>query len=58
MKKFLNVAMNENNEKYENAISRRRKMICDAVGNYANGFELDYYRIMESNAYKRLRNKT
>lgn len=50
--------MNENNEKYENAISRRRKMICDAVGNYANGFELDYYRIMESNAYKRLRNKT
>ena len=58
MKKFCNVAMNSGNEKYENAISRRRKMICDAVGNYANGFELDYYRIMKSNAYKRLRNKT
>lgn len=58
MKKFLEVAMNKGNNRYENAISRRRKMIFDTDVNYAKGFELDYYRIMESNAYKRLRNKT
>ena len=58
MKKFLNVAMNNSNEKYAKAISRRKSMFCDIEGNYANGFELDYYRIMESNAYKRLKNKT
>ena len=50
--------MNMGNNRYENAISRRRKMIFDTDVNYAKGFELDYYRIMESNAYKRLRNKT
>ena len=50
MKKFLEVAMNKGNKKYAKAISRRNDMFCDIEGNYANGFELDYYRIMESNA--------
>ena len=58
MKKFLEVAMNKGNKKYAKAISRRNDMFCDMEGNYVTGFELDYYRIMESNAYKRLRNKT
>lgn len=46
MKKFLSVAMNSENKKYVKAISRRNDMFCDTEGNYANGFELDYYRIM------------
>lgn len=58
MKKFEGLGMYLFNPKYENAISRRRVMFCDNPSNYSTGFELDYYRVLESNAYKRLRNKT
>ena len=51
MKKFSSVAMNKGNKKYAKAISRRNDMFCDIEGNYANGFELDYYRISLENGF-------
>lgn len=60
MKKFEDVQMNEKNPKWENVISREKKLYSPVFGTDTMRSELDrdYTRIINSNAYKRLKNKT
>ena len=60
MKKFENVAMNENNPKWQMAISRERKLSSPTYGDgdLRTEFDRDYTRIINCNAYRRLKHKT
>ena len=60
MKKFQEVAMNENNPKWENSIKREFSLYNPefGLGNMRNEFDRDYTRIINCNAYKRLKHKT
>jgi len=60
MKKFEEVAMNENNPKWKNAISRQEKLYEPANGDSSmrSEFDRDYTRIINCNAYRRLKHKT
>ena len=60
MKKFENVAMNENNPKWQMAISRERKLSTPTYGDgdLRSEFDRDYTRIINCNAYRRLKHKT
>lgn len=60
MKKFENVAMNEKNEKWKNAIKREKALYSHTYGlsTMRTDFDRDYTRIINSNAYKRLKHKT
>ena len=60
MKKFEAVAMNEQNPKWENAILRERELYIPKYGvdTMRSEFDRDYTRIINCNAYRRLKNKT
>ena len=60
MKKFEEVAMNENNPKWENSIKREAALYNPVYGkdNMRNEFDRDYTRTINCNAYKRLKHKT
>ena len=60
MKKFETVAMNEQNEKWKNVISREKDLYTPIYGKNTmrSEFDRDYTRIINCNAYKRLKNKT
>lgn len=60
MKKFENVAMYEGNPKWENAISRNEKLYDPVYGDapMRTEFDRDYTRIINCNAYRRLKHKT
>ena len=60
MKKFENVAMYENNPKWEKAISRERELPIPIFGKESlrTEFDRDYTRIINCNAYRRLKHKT
>lgn len=60
MKKFEEVAMNENNPKWENSI-KREAILYNPVfgkGNMRTEFDRDYTRTINCNAYRRLKHKT
>ena len=54
---FKSVAMNENNPKWENVISRIAPLETRS-NDIRSGFDRDYTRIIHSNAYRRLKHKT
>lgn len=56
-KKFECVAMNENNSKWLNAISRE-EAIYKKPSDIRSEFDRDYTRILHSTAYRRLKHKT
>ena len=60
MKKFESEAMFPGNEKWENAISRIEKLYDPIYGNtpMRTEFDRDYTRIINCNAYRRLKHKT
>lgn len=60
MKKFEAVQMNENNEKWKKAIHREEKMYNPVFGvkTMRTDFDRDYTRVLNCNAYKRLKHKT
>ncbi len=60
MKKFEKVAMNEANPKWKKAISREKNLYAPKYGvdTMRSEFDRDYTRIINCNAYKRLKNKT
>ena len=60
MKKFENVAMNENNSKWKIAITRERELPTPTFGEgtLRSEFDRDYTRIINCNAYRRLKHKT
>lgn len=60
MKKFESVAMNESNPKWENAIKREKNLYTPIFGKNTmrSEFDRDYTRIINCNAYKRLKHKT
>ena len=60
MKKFEKVAMVEGNEKFENAVSRIEKLYDPIYGDapMRSEFDRDYTRIINCNAYRRLKHKT
>lgn len=60
MKKFEEVAMNENNPKWENSIKREAALYNPVFGqgNMRTEFDRDYTRTINCNAYKRLKHKT
>lgn len=60
MKKFEDVAMFENNPKWENAIKREKELYNHVYGlsTMRTEFDRDYTRIINTNAYKRLKHKT
>lgn len=60
MKKFEEVAMNENNPKWEKAIKRQKALYNPVFGqgNMRTEFDRDYTRTINCNAYKRLKHKT
>ena len=60
MKKFEEYAMNEKNPKWKNAIKRQEQLYSSAYTTelIRNEFDRDYTRILNSNAYKRLKHKT
>jgi dGTPase len=60
MKKFENEQMNEKNPKWNNVISREKKLYTPNFGKdtMRSEFDRDYTRIINCNAYKRLKNKT
>lgn len=60
MKKFESVATFDNNEKWENSIKRRRELYSHEYGlsTMRTDFDRDYTRVINSNAYKRLKHKT
>ncbi|MCI8309413.1 MAG: HD domain-containing protein [Clostridia bacterium] len=60
MKKFESVQMNNKNPKWENVISREKKLYSPTFGTDTMRSELDrdYTRIINCNAYRRLKNKT
>ncbi len=60
MKKFEAVQMNENNEKWKKAIHREEEMYNPVFGvkTMRTDFDRDYTRVLNCNAYKRLKHKT
>lgn len=58
MKKFKEVAMIETNEKWEKAIKREEQLYSHGLSSLRTQFDRDYTRIINSNAYKRLKHKT
>ena len=60
MKKFENVATVEGNDKWKNAISRKEELYSPLFGTQTmrTEFDRDYTRIINCNAYKRLKHKT
>jgi len=60
MKKFEEVAMLEGNSKWENSIKRERELYSHTYGlsTIRTDFDRDYTRVINSNAYKRLKHKT
>ena len=60
MKKFESVATNEKSPKWENAIKRESELYTPSYGDSTmrTEFDRDYTRIINSRAYRRLRNKT
>lgn len=60
MKKFENVAMYEGNPKWEKATSRVEKLYDPVYGDapMRTEFDRDYTRIINCNAYRRLKHKT
>ena len=56
-KKFEEVAMNEKNAKWNNSISRVYEMY-QPIYNDRSEFDRDYMRIINCNAYRRLKHKT
>lgn len=60
MKKFENEAMVYNNPKWETAISREEKLYDSVYGDapMRSEFDRDYTRIINCNAYRRLKHKT
>ena len=54
---FKTVAMNENNPKWKNVISRIAPLETRS-NDIRSGFDRDYTRIIHSNAYRRLKHKT
>lgn len=60
MKKFEEIATNEKNAKWENSIKRSKSLYHHAYGisTMRTDFDRDYTRIINSNAYKRLKHKT
>jgi len=54
---FKNYAMNENNSKWENVISRLSPLDTRKT-DIRSAFDRDYTRIIHSNAYRRLKHKT
>lgn len=57
MNQFINVAMNENNINYKNAI-KRNKTIYNRKDEMRDDFTRDYTRVIFSQGYRRLKNKT
>ena len=60
MKKFEKCAMNIENSKWENSVKRERDLYLHTYGlsTIRTEFDRDYTRIINSNAYKRLKHKT
>lgn len=60
MKKFENIAMYPENEKWIHSIKRERDLYSHTYGlsTMRTEFDRDYTRIINSNAYKRLKHKT
>lgn len=60
MKKFEEVATIENSEKWKNSIKRPQKLYFHTYGltTMRTEFDRDYTRIINSNAYRRLKHKT
>ncbi len=60
MKKFENVATVKNNPKWKNATQRETELYSHTYGltTMRTEFDRDYTRIINSNAYKRLKHKT
>ena len=60
MKKFEEVAMNENNKNWKRAIKREEKLYSPIYGKtfLRSEFDRDYTRIINCNAYRRLKHKT
>ena len=60
MKKFENVAMTEKNKNWKNSINRKEVLYKSAyTKNFErNEFDRDYTRIINCNAYRRLKHKT
>ena len=60
MKKFEEVAMNENNPKWESSVKREKILYNPQFGirNMRNEFDRDYTRVINCNAYRRLKHKT
>ena len=60
MKKFEKVATIENSPKWESSVKRERDLYSHTYGisTMRTDFDRDYTRIINSNAYKRLKNKT
>ncbi len=56
-KKFQEVAVNEQNSRWNEAISRRRE-IYKRADDIRTEFSRDYNRILHSTAYRRLKHKT
>ena len=54
---FSNVRMDENNPKWNNAVSRQTE-IYKKDYDLRTPFERDMHRILHSNGYRRLKNKT
>ena len=55
---FIYEKMDENNPKWENAISRINDIHSSSENDIRSEFNKDYTRIIHSNAYKRLKHKT
>lgn len=60
MKKFEKVAMTKQNEKWNNSVKRQQKLYSHEYGlsTMRNEFDRDYTRILNCNAYRRLKHKT
>ena len=60
MKKFEEVAINEKNPKWENSVKRKEALYNPVFGqkNMRTEFDRDYTRIINCNAYRRLKHKT
>lgn len=60
MKKFENFATVEGSNKWKNAIERKEKLYTPVYGTdtMRTEFDRDYTRVINSHAYRRLRNKT
>ena len=60
MKKFEKFRMDENNSKWKNSISREKPLYAPKFGTdtMRSEFDRDYTRIINCNAYKRLKGKT